>query len=222
MQRILACMLLVVLPAMAGAAETAFTEAYGRYRSLVAEGDFEGALPAAKLAYELGEQLYGPDHANTAGLTYNYGHALLETGNFDAASEILDLAYERYVEVYGEDAPNLIDPLMMQGHLWARAGSAPRNEYYDEAIGLAKRQDDSMLVAQLCLDAGVKLSEQAKSLDAGPYLRDALQIYERELGVEHWRSAYAAFYLAKDEMARGRWSRAERLFDQALLGLEPR
>lgn len=215
------CCILLMFSALADEPETPFAEAYGNYQALIAASDFEAALPAAKLAYELGEQTYGPEHANTAMLTYNYGHALLETGRFDAAAEILALAYDRYLAVYGEKSPNLIDPLMMQGHAWARPFPGPKNKYYDEAIKLAKRQDDRMLVAQLNLDAGIRLSEQAKSLDAGPYLRDALKVYERDLGEEHWRSAYAALFLAKDAMGRGKVKRAERLFKQALSGLDP-
>ena len=212
---------LITAPAFGQNADMTFSEAYAQYQAHAQAGNLDEALPYARLAYELGEAAYGADHRNTASLTYNYGYALLETGHYDEAVEILEIAYGRYEKVYGRNAPELIEPLMMQGHASAVPNARPKLRFYDRAIRLARAERDPALLATLNYDAGVRLTEQAKSLEGHRYLRAAYDIYTAELGSDHAQTLGAAFFLAKVEMGRLRNDSAKELFLQVVEGLPP-
>ena len=214
-------LLAITVPAFGQDADMTFSEAYAQYQTHAQAGNLDEALPYAKLAYELGEVAYGPDHRNTALLTYNYGNALLETGHYGEAAEILEIAYGRYEKTYGRNAPELIDPLMMQGHASAAPNERPNLRFYDRAIRLARAQSDRGLVATLNYDAGVRLTEQAKSLEGHRYLKAAYDIYTSELGSDHAQTLGTAFFLAKVEMGRLRNDTAKELFLQVIDGLPP-
>ena len=213
--------LVITDPAAGQDADMTFSEAYAQYQSHVQAGNLDEALPYARLAYELGEKAYGPDHRNTAGLTYNYATTLLETGHYAEAAEILDIAYRRYEKTYGRNAPELIDPLMMQGHAAAIPDQRPNLRFYDRAIRLAQATDDVGLLAALNYDAGVRLTEQAKSLAGHKYLKQAYDIYTDRLGPESTQTLGVAFFLGKVEMGRLNNDAARELLRQVIAGLPP-
>ena len=214
-------LLVITVPAFGQNAGMTFSEAYAQYQSHAQAGNLDEALPYARLAYELGEKAYGPDHRNTASLTYNYGTTLLETGHYDEAAEILEIAYERYEKTYGRNAPELIDPLMMQGHASAIPDQRPKLRFYDRAIRIAEASRDPGLLAALNYDAGVRLTEQAKSLDGHRYLKKAYDIYTDQLGSDNRQTIGVAFFLGKVEMGRLRNDTARELFLQVIEGLPP-
>ena len=211
----------ITVPAFGQDADMTFSEAYAQYQSYVQAGNLDEALPYAKLAYELGEKAYGPDHKNTAGLTYNYGTTLLETGHYDEAAEVLEIAYRRYEKAYGKNTLELIDPLMMQGHASAVPDQRPKLRFYDRAIRLAQAEGDLGLLAALNYDAGVRLTEQAKSLDGYKYLKKAYDIYTAQLGSDNTQTIGVAFFLGKVEMGRLNNDAAKELFLQVIDGLPP-
>ena len=221
MRRSVLLLLFMTVPALGQDSDMTFSEAYAQYQSHVQAGNLDEALPYAKLAYELGEEAYGPDHRNTASLTYNYGTTLLETGHYDEAAEILEIAYERYEKTYGRNAPELIDPLMMQGHASAIPDQRPKLRFYDRAIRLARATGDLGLLAALNYDAGVRLTEQAKSLEGHKYLKGAYDIYTAQLGSGNTQTIGVAFFLGKVEMGRLRNDTARELFLQVIDGLPP-
>ena len=214
-------LLLMTIPAFAQDVDMTFSEAYAEYQSHVQAGNLDEALPYARLAYELGEKAYGPDHRNTAGLTYNYGTTLLETGHHQEAAEILDIAYRRYEKTYGRNAPELVDPLMMQGHASAIPDQRPKLRFYDRAIRLAEAAENLGLLAALNYDAGVRLTEQAKSLDGYKYLKKAYDIYTDQLGSDSTQTIGVAFFLGKVEMGRLNNDAAKELLLQVVGGLPP-
>ena len=221
MWRFVFLLVAITAPAFGQDADITFSEAYARYQTHAQAGDLDEALPYARLAYELGEEAYGPDHRNTASLTYNYGTTLLETGHHDEAARILKIAYRRYERTYGRNAPELIDPLMMQGHASAVPDGRPKTRFYDEAIKLAREEGNVALLAALNFDAGVRMTEQAKSLDGHKYLRAAYDIYTAELGPGNTQTVGVAFFLGKVEMGRLNNDRAEELLLQVVDGLPP-
>ena len=212
-------LLVFAVPAFGQDADMTFAEAYAQYQSHAQAGNLDEALPYARLAYELGEAAYGPDHKNTASLTYNYGTTLLATGHYEEAAQILEIAFGRYEEIYGRNAPELVDPLMMQGHASAIPDQRPRLRLYDRAIRLAETRDDVGLLAALNYDAGVRLTEQAKSLDGHKYLKAAYDIYTEHLGSDHTQTIGVAFFLGKVEMGRLNNDIAKELFLQVIDGL---
>ena len=211
----------ITVPAFGQDADMTFSEAYAQYQSYVQAGNLDEALPSARLAYELGENAYGANHKNTAGLTYNYGTTLLETGHYDEAAEVLEIAYRRYEKAYGKNTLELIDPLMMQGHASAIPDQRPRLRFYDRAVRLAEAKGDLGLLAALNYDAGVRLTEQAKSLDGHKYLKKAYDIYTAQLGSDNTQTIGVAFFLGKVEMGRLNNDTAKKLFSQVIDGLPP-
>lgn len=214
-------LLLVTCSAFAQESTMTFPEAYAEYQSFAAGASAYEALPYAKLAYELGEPLYGSDHENTAILAYNYGSTLLETNHYAEAEKILAIAYDQYQKIYGKKAFELIGLLMMRGHASAVPDQRPKRKFYDKAIKLAKAKDDRMLLAALNYSAGVRLTEQAKSLNGHEYLKKAYGIYEADLGLDSARTIGAAFYLGKIEMGRLNNNAAKKLFLQVIHALDP-
>lgn len=206
-------------------AEMTFSEAYQLYKSAASEGNLVKALPYAKIAYELGDKSLGPNHENTARLALNYGQALLKADNKKEASQILEIAQKGYEKNYGRNSLELIDPLMMRGHAAAtpnpRAQGTKQRRFYDKAIKLAKREGDRRLLANLNYDAGVRLTDEAKSLGGYKYLKTAHALYNEELGANHLRTAMAAYYLAMVEMGRRKNDNAKVLFYQVVDALDP-
>ena len=211
----------ITVPAFGQDADMTFSEAYAQYQSHAQAGNLDEALPYARLAYELGEKAYGPDHKNTASLTYNFGRTLLETGHYGEAGGILEIAYKRYEKTYGKNSLELIDPLMMQGHASAVPDQRPKLRFYDRAIKLAQAEGDLGLLAALNYDAGVRLTEQAKSLDGHKYLNRAYDIYTDHLGSDNTQTIGVAFFLGKVEMGRLNNDAAKELFLQVIDGLPP-
>ena len=214
-------LLFISVPAFGQDADMTFSEAYAEYQAHAQAGNLDEALPYARLAYELGEAAYGPDHRNTAGLTYNYGTTLLQTGHYDEAAEILEIAYGRYEKTYGRNSLELIDPLMMQGHASAIPDERPNLRFYDRAIRIARAKDDVGLLAALNYDAGVRLTEQAKSLAGYRYLKRAYDIYTARLGSDNTQTIGVAFFLGKVEMGRLNNDTAKALLLQVVDGLPP-
>jgi len=217
--------ILIATSVAAETAEITFSEAYQLYQSAAGKGDLIKALPYAKIAYELGDKSLGSDHENTAKLALNYGQALLRTGDKEKASQILEIAQKGYEKNYGRKSLELIDPLMMRGHAAAtpnpRAQGTKQRRFYDKAIKLAKRDGDRRLLANLNYDAGVRLTDEAKSLGGYKYLKTAYALYNEELGPIHTRTALAAYHLARVEMGRRKNDEAEELFYQVVDVLDP-
>ena len=209
-------LLAIAVSASGQDADMTFSDAYAKYQSLAQAGDLDGALPYARLAYELGEKAYGPDHRNTARLTYNYGRTLLETGHYDEAASILEIAYGRYEKSFGARSLDLIDPLMMQGHASAIPDRRPNLRFYDRAIRIAEADGNLGLTAALNYDAGVRLTEQAKSLEGHRFLKKAYDIYADRLGSDHAQTIGVAFFLGKVEMGRLNNDVAKDLFLQVI------
>ena len=95
-----------------------FNESQRCHKSAIAEGHKKKAVRCAQSSLEAGENLFEPDSKNIAGLTYNYGSALLSRG-YDSANRIqkvLSEALRLYESLYGENSLELVDLLLDLGH----------------------------------------------------------------------------------------------------------
>ena len=110
---------------------------------------------------------------------------------------------------------------MMQGHAAAIPDQRPNLRFYDRAIRLAQARDDVGLLAALNYDAGVRLTEQAKSLAGHKYLKKAYDIYTERLGSDNTQTIGVAFFLGKVEMGRLNNDIAKELLLQVVDGLPP-
>jgi TonB family protein len=196
----------------------AFKEAYASYEAFAEKNEFRQALPAAKNALELGEELFGEDHENVAALTYNYGSNLLEVRD-DQAKNVLKLAVKRYEKVYGKDSPELIPPLMDLGNAAARPNdSSGQQKYFNRALKLAEREygKDSIRYAKLSIKAGIGILDRSQTRDAEKYLQSGYEVLSLEEGETSQDLGLAAFYLGKLQLASKNYSVSEGYFITAL------
>ena len=106
----------------AGPREEAFKTALDNYRLAIASGSRESIKTTAKEALEIGDQLYGTTHENTAVLAFNYAKALMPSVQARVNQTIVEAseqALSRFESVYGEASESLLPALTHHAHVLA-------------------------------------------------------------------------------------------------------
>ncbi len=204
------------------AAKTEFADAYKTYQQLTADGKHDEALPYAERAYQLGLQLFGEDHANTAALALNYGETLDRTGHRKEAIQILDTAIDLYQHLYGANSLEMVDALMARGNATGTWNLNEQTHYYDEAIGIAQRDSkpNNLLTAHLDLEAGIHLLRGGNIDASKSYLESAYELYRKDLAASDGRLLVSAFWLGKYYLTVEKPKLAEPYFTQVLAATE--
>lgn len=196
----------------------AFKEAYASYEAFAQKNEFRQALPEARKALELGEELFGEDHENVAALTYNYGSNLLEVKD-DQAKKVLKLAVKRYEKLYGKDSPELIPLLMDLGDASAEIyDSSGQKKYINRALKIAEQEygKDSIRYGRLSIQAGIGILGRSRTSDAEKYLQSGYEILALEEGETSQDLGLAAFNLGKLQLSSKNYSASEDYFLTAL------
>ena len=203
------------------AAKAEFAEAYKTFKRLSDEGKSEDALPYAERAYQLGLQIYGESHTNTAALALNLGETYNKTGHRKEAVKTLDKAIELYQRVYGTDAREVIDPLMARADATGAWDGKVRNALYDQALDLARKyvKPDDLLLAHLNLEAGIHLLRDGNVAESQRYLDDAYSQYRKQITANDPRLLIAALWMGKYQLAIAKPRAAEPYFNQVLTAL---
>jgi TonB family protein len=188
-----------------------FADAYHTYQKLSGEGKTAESLPYAQRAYELGEQIYGDDHANTAALALNLGDALDKVGRRKDAIEVLDKAVTLYKRVYGDNARELIDPLMARGNAAGAWNAKEKVEFYDDALTIARLHvnADDLLLARLNLEAGIHLLRDGAVDESDRFLAAAYVQYRKQLKPDDSRLVMASLWEGKYQLANQKPRAAE-------------
>lgn len=179
----------------------AFDKAYKSYQQALENHNKIDALEYAKIAYDLGKRVYGPDHANTAALTLNYGRLIQRK---EDARPILQNAVKLYEKLYGKDGPEMIDPLMGLATVSTEYGTLSNaRRHYERALKLAKIhfQDTPYKEGLLKLEVGKIVLEEAHSRQALKYLQEARAKFADqtdELSIS--KKAEADFYIGKYQL----------------------
>jgi TonB family protein len=199
-----------------------FTAVYAKYQSLAEQGRFEEALPKAKKALVLGEELFGEDHKNTAALTFNLGDMLLRTDRKYEARPVLTTALMRYEATYGEQSEELIPLLLDLGQANVNSGKPPSKTIFRRALKLVAKYEgrDSNAFAQASLRAGATLEVDGEYQVAKGYLEDAYKIFDSKSGPDHPSTGQAAFFLGKYWNWRNNRPKARDQFLRALAVFE--
>ena len=201
-------------------AKAEFADAYKTYQQLTADGKRDEALPYAERAYQLGLQIFGENHKNTAALALNYGETLDRTGHRKEAVPILDQALDLYQKLYGANARDMVDPLMARGNATGAWNVKEQTGYYDQAIAIARRDSTDLLSAHLNLEAGIHLLREGNVDPSKRYLEDAYDEYHKQLAANDGRLLIAAFWLGKYNLAIEKPRVAEPYFTQVLAATE--
>jgi TonB family protein len=201
-----------------------FADTYHTYQKLSAEGKTAESLPYAERAFELGEQIYGDDHANTAALALNFGDALDKVGRRKDAIEILDKALVLYKRVYGDHARELVDPLMARGNAAGGWNAKEKVEYYDDALTIARLYvgPDDLLLARLNLEAGIHLLRDGAVDESDRFLAAAYVQYRKQLKPDDSRLVMASFWEGKYQLASQKPRAAEPYLNDVLSAIGDR
>jgi TonB family protein len=193
-----------------------FKAAYAAYQEHQSAGRDADAVQSAETAYTLGQKIYGQEHKNTAALAYNYGQALLKVNNHEAAGEILSETLALYRTNYGDDALELVDPLMALGRV-NTVDRELRIKHLNQALKIVgdKESTDSLLYAMISLEAGEVLFLLGDT-SAGDNLENAYNYFSKTEGMEHPRTAHAAFLLGKHEFFYKKYKLAKKYFLECL------
>lgn len=211
--------------ALAGQAEdlATFKQAYLQYEKFFKHGDLRKALPEARLAYELGQQLLGAESKETAKLTYNYGNILLRLRRFNEAEPVLSDALERFEHVFGKESVELVPVLMDSGHLDANINKGKtRKKLYKRAFMLCKQQygGQSEEFAWFSVKAGVDMIYIAHDRRGEKYLKAGYDVLQSRLGEDHARTGFAAYHLGKYELSIKNYEAARQYLIVALASFE--
>ena len=195
-----------------------FNRAYAEYQSLAEAGNFLDALPNAKKALILGEEIFGEKHETTAALTYNFGDALLRSRYRDDAKRVLTIALKRYEAIYGKDSEELIPVLMDLGKASLHSPRASSAAKFRRALQLIAESDgkETDRYAWACIEAGNTILLDSEPRRGKAYLEDAYRIFDSIHGANHPFTGFASFLLGKYWMARNSHQKARDYFLQAL------
>lgn len=184
-------------------ADEIFKEVYEQYRSAMRQGDHFTAREKAERALELGEELFGENHPNTARLTFNYA-SLFRPRSYQANAEIglgaARLALKRYETAFAGDSNELLQPMILLVQVLGSAlrsrafeGRELHDAAYEEMRALvsrsestAKQSDDPAALPDLYLMLSkVGLDEAEEWADT------AIDIYKQTFGENHRRTVIA-------------------------------
>ena len=179
-------------------------DTYIQYQHFSDQGDFPNAERLGTLALELGEQIYGMDHPNTAVLSFNLAKTLNASARFRwRGLRVAELAVARYRDVFGENADDTVVPMTLLIQVLAKGVQS--NVFEDEQtrrhrqmyilVGrserIAKRSNEVTLLADLYQNIS-KIGLR----DSRRYSVEAEDLYEEIYGRKHVRTLIAAMNVA--------------------------
>lgn len=206
---------------MAEAASSPSTQLIGASRNALGVvtwrlGDLDAAAGHFEQLLEDASRNLGPDHAQIASFSNNYGLVLQDLGRWIEARR----QYERAVAIArARDYPSQAAYLNNLGNLaqdlgdWRAGEEAYRRslEIEEEAIG-----PDHPNLARTLTNLGNLLRVTGRLDEAERQYRRALDIRERTLGSDHLDVAYTVINLGHLERRRRRWTQADELYRRAL------
>lgn len=199
----------------------AFREAYKAYQEAVAAGKRLVAIEQARLAFEYGEKVYGPDHKNTATLLLNYGRLVYRN---EEANILLEDAVARYEKIYGKDGPEMIDPLMdLAAHSAGFGTLGDAKKIYRRALRLTEAHfpDNNLMLGVIRLEMGEIALQEAGSREALSLINKAIKtLGQADPDQARTYLAEANFYLGKFELARKRYKKASSYLQTSLAVFE--
>ena len=198
-----------------------FADAWRAYLEAKESGNPAAVIETSRNALDIGREVFPADDQRLPALMSNYGVALYDAGDLAAARPILKESVDLTAEIHGKDSEKMIPVLM--NYADARAefqNSQAMERTYNQALKVAEKNwgRESLDYAGISLRAGINIFEQARSDEAGKYLRRSNKIFTDLVGEEDIRTAYARFFLGKMEMTKRDYRDATNFFLSALPG----
>ena len=199
-----------------------FNDAYRTFQSLNQDGKPEESLEFAKKALDLGQSLFDESSETTAALSYNYALNLLDVGQQKESAKEFRKTVKIYTQVFGRDSESLASVYFDEGRANSRINARKARRSFQRGINIIGDiyGTSSFNFADINVQAGIILSEEANLKTAERFFEKALNIYENEFGRDNLYTALVNFHLGKYHFMNANVSKSENFLSEAIVGLE--
>jgi tetratricopeptide (TPR) repeat protein len=199
-----------------------FNDAYRAFQSLNQEGKPEESLEFAKKALDLGQSLFDESSETTAALSYNYALNLLDVGQQKESAREFSKTVKIYTQVFGRDSESLASVYFDEGRANSRINARKSRRSFQRGINVIGDiyGTSSLNFADINVQAGIILSEEANLTIAERFFERALNIYENEFGRGNLYTALVNFHLGKYHFMNANVSKSESFLSNAIVGLQ--
>ena len=192
-------LLLAACPAIA-TDEVQFNEAHREFIDAVLSGDSQRSIAAGETAIEIGREIFVPDHPQLTELQHDYAYALIKSGYIDEGREMLERSIDALIKSSGKNSPQLISAYLAMASAYSGLGKESQQlKWYKRALGLADRNfgKNSIDYANVAFQTGLRVYEESQSPIGEKYLKQALAIYETELGIASKEAGITHYQLGR-------------------------
>ena len=199
-----------------------FNNAYRAFQSLNQEGKPEESLEFAKTALDLAQSLFDENSETIAALSYNYALNLMDADQQRESARELSKTVKIYTQVFGRDSESLASVYFDEGRANAGLNARKSRRSFQRGINIIGDiyGTSSLNFADINVQAGIILSEEANLAIAERFFERALNIYENEFGRDNLYTALVNFHLGKYHFMNANVSKSENFLSHAIAGLE--
>tara|TARA_B100001179_G_scaffold189830_1_gene146398 strand:+ start:141 stop:1052 length:912 start_codon:yes stop_codon:yes gene_type:complete len=199
-----------------------FNNAYRAFQSLNQEGKPEESLEFAKTALDLAQSLFDENSETIAALSYNYALNLMDAGQQRESARELSKTVKIYTQVFGRDSESLASVYFDEGRANAGLNARKSRRSFQRGINIIGDiyGTSSLNFADINVQAGIILSEEANLAIAERFFERALNIYENEFGRDNLYTALVNFHLGKYHFMNANVSKSDTFLSEAIVGLE--
>ena len=199
-----------------------FNDAYRAFQSLNQDGKPEESLEFAKKALDLGQSLFDENSETAAALSYNHALNLMDVGQQRESAREFRKTAKIYTQVFGRDSESLASVYFDEGRANSRINARKARRSFQRGINIIGDiyGTSSLNFADINVQAGIILSEEANLVIAERFFERALNIYENEFGRDNLYTALVNFRLGKYHFMNANVSKSENFLSEAIAGLE--
>ncbi len=188
-----------------------FNVAYKAYQKAVKSNDLPLQMKYAKQSYQLGKELYGELHINTANLAVNLAALFKNNYRLKAKEyELLLKALNIYKNTYDKNSLDLVDLYLSLGHsaTHKKGKNKESAKYFSKVLSIGKEYTKTrpMVNAQIQLEAGMGLLSIGNKKSR--VLLKAQEYFSQHLKANDSRVVQANFYVGKYYLSRKKYSKA--------------
>ena len=199
-----------------------FNDAYRAFQSLNQDGKPEESLEFAKKALDLGQSLFDENSETAAALSYNHALNLMDVGQQRESAREFRKTVKIYTQVFGRDSESLASVYFDEGRANSRINARKARRSFQRGINIIGDiyGTSSLNFADINVQAGIILSEEANLVIAERFFERALNVYENEFGRDNLYTALVNFRLGKYHFMNANVSKSENFLSEAIAGLE--
>ncbi len=197
----------------------AFKAAQVCYSDSTSSEDIQNKVQCAKKSLDLGYELFGPKHKNTAALSYNYALALGQSGALKLSSDELHKTVELYKDIYGAKSEELAWVLMDLAEVESQLNPNQANQLQHKAIkifGSLKELDNLAYANVLIKASSLRYIDRNDLKKAIKYAELAAEIYVSALGENSSSACLAFFNIGKLRLSDKKYKKAIEAFERSL------